>query len=352
MALATRCPQCKAMFRVVADQLKLRGGLVRCGTCRHVFDAIGSLTYVDDATVKAAPIEPRAAGRKEPALSDGSARSSRRPAPAPSVPKEQSRPITLRIAPEPMSVPVARARRDDEHALRGRATQPADAGVPTLIFAEEATDILPPLAEEVAPTSPRRRARAPELKSDAKPAPRSAPKRDADLPPPPVTEPPGAPAQEAATAPAARTAAPATPTDVKPIAGEPATETGSDRATAPSFLQRSERRSFPLAYALGSVVMLGFIAIQLAVLFRTELITRFPGSRPMLVSICGWYGCNVGWPTRAELLAVVGTELQLVPGTDVLDLTTVVRNRASFRVALPAPSPSSMRAEASPADAR
>ena len=42
MALATRCPQCDALFRVVADQLKLRGGLVRCGQCRAVFDAIGS----------------------------------------------------------------------------------------------------------------------------------------------------------------------------------------------------------------------------------------------------------------------------------------------------------------------
>src|SRR5512134_3244531 len=51
MALATKCPQCGALFRVVADQLKLRGGLVRCGQCRAVFDAIGSLTYVDDGAL-------------------------------------------------------------------------------------------------------------------------------------------------------------------------------------------------------------------------------------------------------------------------------------------------------------
>ena len=51
MALATKCPQCGALFRVVADQLKLRGGLVRCGQCRAVFDAIGSLTYVDDSAL-------------------------------------------------------------------------------------------------------------------------------------------------------------------------------------------------------------------------------------------------------------------------------------------------------------
>ncbi len=53
MALATKCPQCGAMFRVVADQLKLRGGLVRCGQCRTVFDAIGSLAYVEDSALGA-----------------------------------------------------------------------------------------------------------------------------------------------------------------------------------------------------------------------------------------------------------------------------------------------------------
>ncbi|VVD94018.1 hypothetical protein PHO31112_01768 [Pandoraea horticolens] len=36
--LATRCPHCHTVFRVVSDQLKLRDGLVRCGNCREVFD--------------------------------------------------------------------------------------------------------------------------------------------------------------------------------------------------------------------------------------------------------------------------------------------------------------------------
>lgn len=54
MALTTRCPQCHAVFRVVADQLKLRGGLVRCGQCATVFDAIGALSYLEDAQLKQA----------------------------------------------------------------------------------------------------------------------------------------------------------------------------------------------------------------------------------------------------------------------------------------------------------
>ena len=70
MALATKCPQCGAMFRVVADQLKLRGGLVRCGQCRTVFDAIGSLAYVEDGTL--ARISPGAeAASSAPVERDG-----------------------------------------------------------------------------------------------------------------------------------------------------------------------------------------------------------------------------------------------------------------------------------------
>lgn len=34
----TRCPGCRTIFRVTAEQLALRGGQVRCGHCRTVFD--------------------------------------------------------------------------------------------------------------------------------------------------------------------------------------------------------------------------------------------------------------------------------------------------------------------------
>lgn len=60
MALATQCPHCGTMFRVASDQLKLRGGIVRCGACQEIFD--GSATLVDlDALPARAPIAPKAA---------------------------------------------------------------------------------------------------------------------------------------------------------------------------------------------------------------------------------------------------------------------------------------------------
>jgi len=55
MALATQCPHCGTMFRVASDQLKLRGGIVRCGSCHEIFD--GSATLVDlDALPAKAPV--------------------------------------------------------------------------------------------------------------------------------------------------------------------------------------------------------------------------------------------------------------------------------------------------------
>jgi predicted Zn finger-like uncharacterized protein len=54
MALATQCPHCHTTFRVAADQLKLRGGIVRCGACKQVFD--GNAALVDFSPPVVAPV--------------------------------------------------------------------------------------------------------------------------------------------------------------------------------------------------------------------------------------------------------------------------------------------------------
>jgi predicted Zn finger-like uncharacterized protein len=73
MALATKCPHCATTFRVAADQLKLRGGIVRCGSCQHIFDGNASLVDLDartaalpDDEVHAAPPGPQSETRSEP----------------------------------------------------------------------------------------------------------------------------------------------------------------------------------------------------------------------------------------------------------------------------------------------
>ena len=43
MSQITRCPSCSTTFRVVADQLRISEGWVRCGHCKNIFDAAAHL---------------------------------------------------------------------------------------------------------------------------------------------------------------------------------------------------------------------------------------------------------------------------------------------------------------------
>jgi predicted Zn finger-like uncharacterized protein len=286
MALATRCPKCQALFRVVADQLKLRGGLVRCGSCRHVFDAIGSLTYVDDNAVLTQPAGSTPASTPTPIPTATAA-----PSPPPT-----ERPALSEKRLEP-------SRRID---LAG-----SEAGVPTLIL----TDLPTPIQEALQSETPVPAAAAEQPPAetaqdeDAERKARRERRRQRKL------------GEERARADAA----------------QGTEEDQDDEAMEPEFLQGGQQsRGFSIVFGGGSLLLFALMLAQLAVVFRIELSTQFPALRPTLVQLCKPFNCNVGWPTRAELLAVVGTELQAVPGTDILELTAVIRNRAGFGVALPA----------------
>ncbi|MCX8005517.1 MAG: zinc-ribbon domain-containing protein [Burkholderiaceae bacterium] len=274
MALATRCPNCQALFRVVADQLKLRGGLVRCGACRHVFDAIGTLSYVDD-NLAVAP-DPTPARKGAPPTLHASAQATpvlRAPLAEP--PGERTPPAA--------AAPVAHAPPPGREAEPQRAVTDRAATTAT-------PDSAPPADE--GRRAPRKAAAARSEPAPVHTAPPPRAERDAPAEPP----------------------------------------------LAPDFLRppAPPARGFSIVYGGGSVLLALLMLAQLAVVFRTELATRWPQWRPALVTLCSAFGCQVGWPTRADLLAVVGSELQALPGTDVLELTATIRNRANFKVALPA----------------
>ena len=58
MSLITRCPNCDTMFKVVADQLKIAQGWVRCGHCSTVFDASAQLLANEAVGSAVSPVEP------------------------------------------------------------------------------------------------------------------------------------------------------------------------------------------------------------------------------------------------------------------------------------------------------
>ncbi|HRD86019.1 MAG TPA: zinc-ribbon domain-containing protein, partial [Rubrivivax sp.] len=52
MSLATRCPKCATVFRVVQDQLRVSEGWVRCGRCAEVFNAVECLVSLDEQALR------------------------------------------------------------------------------------------------------------------------------------------------------------------------------------------------------------------------------------------------------------------------------------------------------------
>eukprot|EP01042_Synura_sphagnicola_P033552 gene33552-43084_t len=104
MVLATQCPFCQTTFRVAQDQLTLRGGLVRCGSCKEVFDGNAHLLLPDS---------------EEPLLATSS--------PKPSVEPPLATPLDITAAPD--KTPPAWLNLADTFASVAAATNDAPWGV-------------------------------------------------------------------------------------------------------------------------------------------------------------------------------------------------------------------------------
>ena len=109
MSFTTRCPACGTVFRVVADQLKISDGWVRCGHCSDVFDATIHLeawvpsAAAPAASADAAPAAPASAPVPAPTAMVEPA------VPPPPVPEP-----TLPDAADDMPAPPAQPPEDDD----------------------------------------------------------------------------------------------------------------------------------------------------------------------------------------------------------------------------------------------
>lgn len=255
MALATRCPNCHALFRVGADQLKLRGGRVRCGACHRVFDATSTLSYIDDAMLSTASAPDGASAVESEGLPPG-------------------------------------------HGLGRGHAEVADQRIEDLAQPPSTAHALPTAAGDES----------------------------------------GA-AMAASVVATAEAIEPQAASESEDQAAEPGAAGEETQPAPPAFLLRDSqpaRRGFPLVYAFGAALLALLLLAQIATIYRAEILVQFPAARPALTQLCRTFQCTVNWPARGELLAVMGTELQQLPGTSALELTAVVRNRGSFTLALPA----------------
>lgn len=387
MALATQCPHCGTMFRVAADQLKLRGGIVRCGACTQVFD--GSAALSDLAAAPAAPPSVQA-----PAVL----------APLPAAP-----------APVPVHVPAAAAVEEAaeepiytlefDHTFSpfGILPQVSSEGDDAAAEAAPPQETLPEPQPDVAPEPQPEPVPEPQPEAVPEPQPEPVPEPARDLPAAPMLELPvdeelvAAPApydgqalaEVAESAPAAeppraaakaaarasnmsvpslllRESGPSTVTmQAAPIAPPVAPRTPRTRALdaraarrskltptkieapklrvpesdEPEFVRRGRQRersskAVRIAMALGSLLLLLGLGAQAAYSFRDTLAARYPGMKPALESICGLLGCRVALPAQIDQMAVETGELTTLGGT-AYSFTTLLRNQGDSVQAWP-----------------
>lgn len=382
MALATRCPKCNALFRVAADQLKLRGGLVRCGECQSVFDGLATLSYVDDSVVSASAASPAAVGaviaaiRKAetvaaPALTPPGEDLVPAAAPPETVAEAANRPPAIGLeAANAVAAPATAVSTASQGVPAAEAAAPEATPVATTAEVANATGILGDALAERAATAEFPAAQAVGAAEQA-PAVPVVTGADAEGTLPTAASDSGAAADAAASGTSEATAAARLQDPAGTKGGGPAVDAAtagtseapnsafvpeqagsqngdaapdaatSSAAEAPTaaFLQErtGSKSRLPRPLLLVGAALLALLLLaQLAVAFRAEILVRFPQARPALGQLCKVFRCTVDWPARRDLLAVVGTELQSRPGTDAYELTAVVRNRGQITVALPA----------------
>lgn len=321
MALATQCPHCGTLFRVAADQLKLRGGIVRCGACQQVFD--GNAGLVDlNAPPSSPPPSPSAA-----------------PAVTPDVPAtdDTEQPIyTLEFdrALSPFGI-LPHATNDDQATVE----PDTDAAVAELPVDEEIVAAPPPDEgldrHEPAPES----APEPAARQPAPDAPPLLLRESAGGSPPIVSPapalpplPPKSPRARAADARSRRSKL--TPTRI-----EETPKLRVPEIDEPEFVRRGRQReqsskAVRIAMVAGSILLLLALAVQAMVSFRDVLAARYPALRPALVSTCALFGCQVGLPARPDALVIETGEL-ITLGGNAYTLNTVLRNGGDLALAWP-----------------
>jgi predicted Zn finger-like uncharacterized protein len=314
MTLATRCPACGTVFRVVQDQLRVSQGWVRCGRCSEAFNAVESM--VDSPTV-ALP-ESRSAAIAAAGSSAGASTSGGQielpaaaPAPAPVSIDPAGRPVSDVMA-EPPAAAQAEAPAGQAPPASPMIELPAglaliasDGGVGTqaLLGRYDAERIEPSLEPDEAPPAGAAEVQATQARSSDDQG------------------------RDVARAP-----------DPSPIGDD----TDAAPPPAPSFLVKAERaerwRRPGVRLALGLLALIGTLGLagQVTHAWRDRAAASFPPLRPLLHQACAVLGCVIDDFRQIEALSVESSGLVRVEGSPVYRLSVTLRNRAAVEVAAPA----------------
>jgi predicted Zn finger-like uncharacterized protein len=369
MALATQCPYCHTIFKVVSDQLKLRGGIVRCGRCSQAFDGNAGLVDAATALKAAAPAAPLAA----PVASTLPA-PEHHPEPdhhpAPEHPADarvadplfalhasdlaqqpdQSEPeFELEIEPEaglesePELALEAELDLDLDFDLDAEPAPGSRPGSETKIrsdfFSKRTPDShwidldalsaadserLQREAMLTAPIAPVEPASASRQASNTDPD--SASNPFSDLFSDPFSDPTPVPDSAAAS-------------DPDPVWDPIPARSQAAEADEPRFVMQGRRnqrhgKTVSILLGLGSLVLLLALLAQGAIIFGSQLAAQAPQLKPALTTICNALGCRIALPMQIKAISIELGELQTL-SADTFSYATMLHNNSASGQAWP-----------------
>jgi predicted Zn finger-like uncharacterized protein len=296
--MLTRCPHCATAFRVTPEQLKVRNGLARCGSCHGVFNALDSLTD-EVALVIGQNLAPLAAPRQ--------------------------------VQTDPLAEPEIRSEAEIDSAPEIEAEPEA---------------LLPEKFQEAADQTP---AANPSSSAEGEVAPDAVPIAEADIGDVSVTpevdfailpEEPAANGDQGNKGESRRPQDGAALIEAESIKAEPSPVD----EVVPVATAEPEEEDFPEAWSAvpappppprrwpwvtGVFLLLALTVGQLLFVFRIELGVLLPELRPALVAACDLLGCVLAHPRKPEMLSIETSDL--APGDgDRLLFTATLKNRAPF----------------------
>jgi predicted Zn finger-like uncharacterized protein len=321
MALATQCPHCKTTFRVAQDQLKLRAGLVRCGSCKEIFNGIEHLLATDAAAV-------------QPASS-----------------------VKIAERMETLSVPQEEKISEPESPLPAPASDALDFAYPEPHFEvnpDEFTDEtdahrqVPEASQNDAETTlapdkedPLQRMTLVDFnaaQAPAEPYIAEMEQEEEPVPAPDVPDPLDQVIEELQRKPLRGkkkplpTARPALPeiheTPSTPEFPEP---------EEPNFVKQERRkqkknRALNIGMTLASFMLFAGALGQAAYAFRDQIAARFPEAKPILIASCSFVHCRIDLPAQIETLSIESDELETLNANKSDSVLTMLLRNTSTTV--------------------
>lgn len=328
MSQITCCPSCGTKFKVVADQLRISEGWVRCGHCKEIFDATAHLLAVaaPESLLPEFPLEQGLEPRGE--LST--------PAPMTTAAPAVSGPALAMLEVPTSQVPAF---------LATSAPVSGPPNDPGAVFRWSDSE-----AQEPAPEPQPASAMEPPLELNGYELP-FAELRDEDI------DEPETPEDDALRLPEDGHAAPGVPDMpvedglggaaapmVQPIrqADDEEEDALPELQPEPGFVRAARRKAFwhsagvRVLLLLFGLVLTGAMAAQIALHERDYLAAREPRLRPLLSTACAALDCTVG--PRRDIAAVVidSSGFSKAARGDAYQLSLTLKNHAGTAVALPA----------------